>query len=68
MYYTDDAERDFARWDMEQTRAEARLPRCEDCGEIIHDDYYWEIDGEILCEDCMNDRYRKHTEDFIEID
>ena len=67
MYYTDDAERDFARWDMEQARAEARLPVCECCGEIIHDDFYWEIDDEILCEECMNDRFRKYTNDYIQI-
>lgn len=68
MYYTDDAERDFARWDMEQARAEARLPVCDCCGEIINADFYWEIDGEILCEDCMNDRYRNYTDDYAQID
>ena len=69
MFYTDDAERDFARQDMEQARKEARLPVCENkkCRKRIHDDYYFEIDGEILCEDCMIRRYRKYTEDYIEI-
>lgn len=67
-FYTDDAERDFARWDMEQARREARLPVCECCGEVIHDDDYYEIDNEILCEECMKDKYMKSTEDFIEID
>jgi hypothetical protein len=69
MIYTDDAERDFARHDMEQARKEARLPVCEEkkCRKRIHDDYYFEIDGEILCEDCMIRRYRKYTEDYIEI-
>ena len=68
MYYTDDPARDFDRWDMEQARAEARLPQCECCGETIHDDEYYEIDNEILCEECMKDRYMKSTEDFIQID
>lgn len=67
-FYTDDAERDFARWDMEQARREARLPVCECCGEVIHDDDYYEIDNETLCEECMKDKYMKSTEDFIEID
>ena len=68
MYYTDDAERDFARWDMEQARAEARLPVCDCCGEVINDDFYWEIDGEIFCEDCLNDRYRHYADDYAQID
>lgn len=67
-FYTDDPARDFARWDMEQARAEARLPVCDCCGEIIHDDDYYEIDNEILCEECMKDKYMKSTEDYIEID
>lgn len=70
MYYTDDAERDFAMQDMKQARLEARLPVCDNrkCRRPIHDDYYWEIDGDILCEKCMNDRYRKYTDDFIQMD
>jgi len=67
MFFTDDAERDFARHDMEQARREARLPVCEEkkCRKRIQDDYYFEIDGEILCEDCMIRRYRKYTEDLV---
>lgn len=70
MFYSDDPARDFDRWDTEQARREARLPVCENpkCKKRINDDFYWEIDGEILCEDCMNLRYRKYTEDYIEID
>lgn len=64
--YTDDPARDFAQWDMEQTMAEARLPVCNCCGEAIRDDFYYEIDDEILCTDCMNDRFRKSTDDFID--
>ena len=66
-FRTDDPERDFDRLDMEQARQEARLPLCEKCGRKIHDDFYWEIDDEIYCENCMNDRFRKYTEDYIEI-
>lgn len=41
-----------------------KLPECERCGKLIQDDYYFEIDNEIICEDCLNSRYRKNTEDF----
>lgn len=68
MIYTDDPIADFDRYDMEQTRAEARLPLCEKCGKRIQDDEYFEIDSEILCRKCMEDKYMKYTNDFIEID
>lgn len=70
MFYSDDPARDFALQDLEQARAEARLPVCDNrkCRKRIHGDYYWEIDGYILCEECMNLRYRKYTEDYIQID
>ena len=41
------------------------LPQCEECGTIIQDDYYYDIDGEILCEDCMCSKYRKKVDDYI---
>lgn len=65
-FMTDDPYADFDRWDAEQARAEARLPQCEGCGESISDDDYYEIENEILCEDCMKERYKKRTEDFIQ--
>jgi hypothetical protein len=60
----------FSQWashDREQEALLDKLPQCEEtkCGKTIQDDFYYEIDGEILCEDCMNRRYRKNTEDFV---
>ena len=69
MYYSDDPGFDFMRQDMDQERKRARLPVCDNrkCRRKINDDYYWEIDGDILCEKCMNLRYRKYVEDYIEL-
>lgn len=56
-------------WKAHQTRIEEeeeRLPRCHRCNERITDDYLYHIDGEILCEECMKEEYRKDTEDFME--
>lgn len=55
--------------DIEMARREERLPVCENpkCKKRIHDDFYFEIDGEILCEECVNLRHRKYTEDYIDI-
>ena len=58
----------FSQWEAHERRQEAlldKLPECERCGKLIQDDYYFEIENEILCEDCMNRRYRKSTEDFV---
>lgn len=64
MHYSDDPARDFAAWDMEQEQGLSRLPVCDKCGDPIQDDFYWEINGEILCEGCMNTLYRNYTDDF----
>ena len=40
------------------------LPVCSECGELIHTDYYYDINGELICEDCMNEYYRKSTDDY----
>lgn len=58
-----DPDDDFRRQDMEQARYEARLPKCEKCGVRIYE-HYFEIENEILCEDCMNATYRKDADDF----
>lgn len=57
--FYDDA--DYAR-----AEAEKELPVCTCCGEPIQDDFYYEIDDEILCEECLKDNYRKSVEDYIE--
>ena len=42
-----------------------QLPKCEYCGQHIQDEYYFEINDEIICEGCLMENYRKHTEDFV---
>lgn len=53
-----DPDVDFTRLDHQQSAELNRLPRCDDCHKPIQDDYYYEVYGEILCEECMKDRYR----------
>lgn len=66
-YYSDDPAMDFLRYDLEQEERLARCPQCENrrCGKLIQDEFYFEIDGEVLCEGCMKDRYMRRTEDFV---
>jgi formylmethanofuran dehydrogenase subunit E len=42
-----------------------RLPECEECGALIQEDFYYEINDSIICEYCLNKNYRKRTEDFV---
>jgi formylmethanofuran dehydrogenase subunit E len=65
-FRTGDPEADFLRQDLEQAMREERLPVCDKCKERIHDDDYYDVEGEILCEDCMKEKYRRSTEDYVE--
>lgn len=38
-----------------QAREEANLPHCDRCGEPIYEDYAFRIDGELICERCIDD-------------
>lgn len=64
MPWTDNPVADFHRHDDEVEGRMAHLPVCEDCGCRITDEHYYKVDCEILCESCMNDRYRKDTDDY----
>lgn len=67
MYFrTDDPLRDFDRYDAMMAAKEAKLPQCEECGEHISDDEYFVIEGEILCEKCVRDRYARSTQDYLD--
>ena len=55
---------DFAVRDKAQQEWEDSLPRCDHCGEPV-DDYVYDIDGEILCIQCVIDKYRRDAEDYV---
>ena len=65
MFITDNPDRDFERWDREQANAIKLLPRCCECDEAIQDEYCYEINGEYICEQCMDDNHRKITTNLI---
>lgn len=58
-FRSDDPDVDFARHDLQQAQEMAQLRRCEDCGKAIQDDYFYDVAGEILCEKCVERRYRR---------
>ncbi len=53
IHRSDDPVADFKAWDAEQESWLARLPVCADCERHIQDDSAYYINGEWICEDCM---------------
>ena len=65
MYYTDDPVADWDRYCADQERELEKLPKCEICGEPITDEYLYDIDGDLVCEECLKDNYRRSTDYYI---
>lgn len=63
MFYTDDPLADFERHDTEREAALEELPECCDCGEKIQQDTAVYINGEWLCDSCL-DSYRRDVGDY----
>lgn len=66
MYRTDDPTRDYNRYEAEMERLDERLPVCADCGERITADYCYAINDVYICPDCLENGYRKWTEDCMD--
>lgn len=55
----------YSLWERRERDAErwlAKLPVCDYCEQHIQDDHYYEIDGEIICPDCLESYFRKENE------
>ena len=61
-YRTDDPNADFDRWDAERERQLAELPVCDCCDNPIQDDHYYQINGDNICPDCLENYYRKEVD------
>ena len=66
MSWTDDPVRDAERHEAEQERQLQRLPVCCECDHPIQTDECYEMNGELLCPDCLKDNHKKWTEDYME--
>lgn len=56
----------FKQHDAEQQKQLDRLPRCSECEHPIQDEFCFEVNGELVCDECMNNNHKKWVEDFIE--
>lgn len=55
----------FEMHDAQREKEATVYPVCDYCGERIFDDFLYAFDGEIICESCFNDAYRKPTDNYI---
>lgn len=63
--YTDDPPADWDAYCREQDALHNMLPICCECGQRIEDDFCYEINDAIICEDCMDRQYKKYTMDLV---
>jgi formylmethanofuran dehydrogenase subunit E len=52
---------DFNRRDAEYAEWLKTLPKCDICGEPIQDEYYYEINGDKICPECLED-FKKYND------
>lgn len=64
--WTDNPILDYERYADEQQEALERCPICEICGEYIQDEHYYEINDEAVCQECLDNEYKRRTEDYME--
>lgn len=62
--WSDDPVSDAYRHDMELEEQLEKMPVCCACGEHIQTEYLYDVDGDLYCEDCMND-CRKDPMDYV---
>ena len=56
----------YDRYEREQYRELRKLPKCCACDEHIVSEDCYEINGKLICPDCLVDIYRKRTEDYVD--
>ena len=60
-FRTGDPLDDFNRHDREQAKRLEQLPECDHCHKPIQDEHYFDINGDVICEKCLNNNFRKEN-------
>lgn len=66
MLFTDDPVYDHEMYQEEQEKHLRIRPLCDCCENHVQDDYYYEINDEVICQSCMDRYYKKSVDDYIE--
>lgn len=64
-YRTDDPVKDAERNEERKEAELQKMPKCSYCKEHIQDGYLFDIEGELYCEECAYELFRKDTADYI---
>lgn len=62
---SDDPIRDAQIRDEEEYEYLQTLPKCIYCDLPIQEEDCYEIDGELVCEECLVEHHRRKTNDYI---
>lgn len=65
MFYSDNPVLDAERFQAALDKEEAALPVCSICDNHVMDGYFYLINDEVVCPDCLEYHYRKEVEDYI---
>lgn len=57
--YTDNPLADHAAYEAELARLEAQVPICNYCGKPVAEDFYYEINDEVFCAECLEQHFRR---------
>ena len=56
----------FDMYDRERQAELDKLPNCDYCNQPIQDEHLYDFDGDLVCEECLKDYFRKNVEDYME--
>ena len=57
----------YSQWEAHQAEIDrhlAKLPLCAECGEPIQSEWLYDLDGELVCESCM-ECHRQSVDNYI---
>ena len=57
----------WLEYDRKQQKKYKMLPICDNCQQHIIDDYFYLINGEKICSECLENEFRKDVEDFMQV-
>lgn len=59
--YTDDPVADHEAYEAELARLEKEVPVCDYCNRPVAEDFYYEINDEVICAECMEQHFRREV-------